>query len=110
MTIRVLIADGRGAVAEGWRSLIEAQTDMKVIALVEDGREAVRRAMESSPDVVLMDIGMPVLNGTEATRIIRERRPRTRVIMLSAYTDPVHVYRALQAGASGYIADRKSVV
>ena len=64
--------------------------------------------MESSPDVVLMDIGMPVLNGTEATRIIRERRPGTRVIMLSAYTDPVHVYRALQAGAAGYIA-KKSV-
>jgi len=108
MTIRVLIADDHGVVAEGLRSLVEAQTDMKVIGLVEDGREAVRRAMESSPDVVLMDIGMPVLNGTEATRIIRERRPQTRVIMLSAYSDPVHVYRALQAGATGYIA-KKSV-
>jgi len=108
MTIRVLIADDHGVVAEGLRNLIEAQADMKVIALVEDGREAVRRAMESSPDVVLMDIGMPVLNGTEATRIIRERRPQTRVIMLSAYSDPVHVYRALQAGATGYIA-KKSV-
>src|SRR5438128_6067106 len=108
MTIRVLIADDHGVVAEGLRNLIEAQTDMKVIALAGDGREAVRRVMESSPDVVLMDIGMPVLNGTEATRIIRERRPQTRVIMLSAYSDPVHVYRALQAGASGYIA-KKSV-
>ena len=108
MTIRVLIADDHGVVAEGLRSLIEAQADMKVVALVEDGREAVRRTMESSPDVVLMDIAMPVLNGTEATRIIRERRPQTRVIMLSAYTDPVHVYRALQAGAAGYIA-KKSV-
>jgi DNA-binding NarL/FixJ family response regulator len=108
MTIRVLIADDHGVVAEGLRNLIDAQTDMKVIALAENGREAVRRAMESSPDVVLMDIGMPLLNGTEATRIIRERRPRTRVIMLSAYTDPVHVYRALRAGAAGYIA-KKSV-
>ena len=108
MTIRVLIADDHGVVAEGLRNLIEAQTDMKVIALVEDGREAVRRAMDNGPDVVLMDIAMPVLNGTEATRIIRERRPSTRVIILSAYTDPVHVYRALQAGASGYIA-KKSV-
>ena len=108
MTIRVLIADDHGVVAEGLRNLIEAQTDMKVIALVEDGREAVRRAMENGPDVVLMDIAMPVLNGTEATRIIRERRPTTRVIILSAYSDPVHVYRALQAGASGYIA-KKSV-
>src|SRR6195256_2882353 len=108
MTIRVLIADDHGVVAEGLRNLIEAQTDMKVIALVEDGREAVRRAMESSPDVVLMDIAMPVLNGTEATRIIRGRLPQTRVIMLSAYSDPIHVYRALQAGATGYIA-KKSV-
>jgi DNA-binding NarL/FixJ family response regulator len=108
MTIRVLIADDHGVVAEGLRKLVEAQADMKVVALVEDGREAVRRAMESSPDVVLMDIGMPVLNGTEATRIIRERCPQTRVVMLSAYSDPVHVYRALQAGAAGYIA-KKSV-
>jgi DNA-binding NarL/FixJ family response regulator len=108
MTIRVLIADDHGVVAEGLRNLIEAQADMKVVALVGDGREAVRRAMENSPDVVLMDVAMPVLNGTEATRIIRERRPQTRVIMLSAYTDPVHVYRALQAGAAGYIA-KKSV-
>jgi DNA-binding NarL/FixJ family response regulator len=108
MTIRVLIADDHGVVAEGLRNLIEAQADMEVIALVEDGREAVRRAVDSSPDVVLMDIAMPGLNGTEATRIIRERRPQTRVIMLSAYTNAVHVYRALQAGAAGYIA-KKSV-
>src|SRR6266853_1796351 len=81
MTIRVLIADDHGVVAEGLRNLIEAQTDMKVVALVEDGREAVRRALESSPDVVIMP---------------------------TAYTDAVHVYRALQAGASGYIA-KKSV-
>jgi DNA-binding NarL/FixJ family response regulator len=108
MTIRVLIADDHGVVAEGLRNLVEAQADMKVVALVEDGREAVRSAMEHSPDVVLMDVAMPVLNGTEATRIIRERCPQTRVVMLSAYSDPVHVYRALQAGAAGYIA-KKSV-
>ena len=108
MTIRVLIADDHGVVAEGLRSLVEAQADMKVVALAVDGREAVRRAIEDSPDVVLMDIAMPVLNGTEATRIIRERCPRTRVVMLSGYSDPVHVYRALQAGAAGYIA-KKSV-
>ncbi len=108
MTIRVLIADDHGIVAEGLRNLVEAQADMKVVSLAVDGREAVRRAIDDSPDVVLMDIAMPVLNGTEATRIIRERRPQTRVIMLSAYSDPVHVYRALQAGAAGYIA-KKSV-
>jgi DNA-binding NarL/FixJ family response regulator len=108
MKIRVLIADDHSIVAEGLRKLVEAQADMEVIALVEDGRDAVRRAMEDRPDVVLMDIAMPSLNGNEATRIIRERCPETKVIMLSMYSDSVHVYRALQAGAAGYIA-KKSV-
>jgi DNA-binding NarL/FixJ family response regulator len=108
MAIRVLIADDHGIVGEGLRKLVEADPDMKVVGLVGDGREAVRRAMEDSPDVVVMDIAMPILNGSEATRIIRQRCPQTRVIMLSMYSDPVHVYRALQAGAVGYIA-KKSV-
>jgi two-component system, NarL family, response regulator NreC len=108
MTIRVLIADDHGIVGEGLRKLVEAVPDMKVVGLVGDGREAVRRTMEESPDVVVMDIAMPILNGSEATRIIRQRCPQTRVIMLSMYSDPVHVYRALQAGAVGYIA-KKSV-
>ena len=106
MTISVLIADDHGVVAEGLRKLVETQSDMKVVAVVENGREAVRRTTENAPDVILMDIEMPVLNGTEATRIIRERHPQTRVVMLSAYSDSVHVYRALQAGAVGYIAKR----
>jgi DNA-binding NarL/FixJ family response regulator len=108
MAIKVLIADDHGIVGEGLRKLVEADPDMKVVALVGDGREAVRRTMEEGPDVVVMDIAMPILNGSEATRIIRQRRPQTRVIMLSMYSDPVHVYRALQAGAVGYIA-KKSV-
>jgi DNA-binding NarL/FixJ family response regulator len=106
MKIRVLIADDHGIVAEGLRILVEAQADMEVIALVQDGREAVRRAIEDRPDVVLMDIAMPSLNGNEATRIIRERCPEIQVIMLSMYSDSVHVYRALQAGAAGYIAKK----
>jgi DNA-binding NarL/FixJ family response regulator len=108
MTIRVLIADDHHIVSEGLRHLVEAQADMQVVALVENGQEAVGRALQEDPDVVLMDIAMPVLNGNEATRIIRQRCPRTRVIVLSAYSDPVHVQRALQAGAAGYIA-KKSV-
>lgn len=106
MKIRVLIADDHGVVAEGLRKLMEAQSDIEVIALVTDGRQAVRSAIEHRPDVVLMDIAMPSLNGNEATRIIRERCPQTQVIVLSAYSDSVHVYRALQAGAAGYIAKK----
>jgi DNA-binding NarL/FixJ family response regulator len=108
MTIRVLIADDHGVVAEGLRCLIQAQPDMKVVGCVADGREAVRTSMEASPDVVLMDNAMPELNGTEATHVICERQPAVRVVMLSMYSDPVHVCRALQAGASGYVV-KKSV-
>ena len=108
MTIRILIADDHAVVAEGLRHLLSAQADMEVVALAENGREAVRIAFEALPDVVLMDHAMPLLNGTEAARLIRERGGQTRVIMLSMYSDAVHVYRALQAGASGYII-KKSV-
>jgi two-component system, NarL family, response regulator NreC len=106
MTIRILIADDHCIVAEGLRSLIQAQADMEVIACVEDGRQAVRWSMETRPDVVLMDNAMPELNGTAATHIICERRPETRVIMLSMYSDPIHVCRALKAGATGYVAKK----
>ncbi|HYH41109.1 MAG TPA: response regulator transcription factor [Burkholderiales bacterium] len=106
MTITVLIADDHTVVAEGLRHLVGAQAEMEVIGLAENGRDAVRSAMEVRPDIVLMDHGMPILNGTEATRLIRERCPETRVIMLSMYSDAVHVYRALQAGATGYIIKR----
>jgi DNA-binding NarL/FixJ family response regulator len=108
MTIRILIADDHGVVAEGLRHLVSAQPEMEVIGLAENGREVVRAALDSLPDIVLMDHAMPLLNGTEATRLIRERSQHTRVIMLSMYSDAVHVYRALQAGATGYIV-KKSV-
>ena len=99
MTISVLIADDHGVVAEGLRHLLASQADMRVIGLAENGRDAVRSAMDAQPNIVLMDHGMPLLNGTEATRLICERCPATRIIMLSMYSDAVHVYRALQAGA-----------
>jgi len=108
MTIRVLIADDHGVVAEGLRFVVEAQADMEVIASVQDSREAVRRSIEAGPDVVLIDHAMPVLNGTEATRLIRERRPETHVIILSMYSNRVHVLRALQAGATGYVVKKSA--
>jgi DNA-binding NarL/FixJ family response regulator len=106
MTISILIADDHGVVAEGLRHLLASQAEMRVIGLAENGRDAVRAAMDAQPDIVLMDHGMPLLNGTEAARLICERCPATRVIMLSMYSDAVHVYRALQAGATGYIIKR----
>lgn len=106
MTITVLIADDHGVVAEGLSHLVGSHADMRVVGLAENGRDAVRAAVETHPDIVLMDHGMPVMNGTEAARLIRERCANTRVIMLSMYSDAVHVYRALQAGATGYIIKR----
>lgn len=108
MTIRILIADDHSVVAEGLSKLIEQHNDMEIVALVEDGHEAIRHTLEKSPDVVIMDLAMPVMNGNDATRIIRQKSPGSRVIILSAYSDPVHVSRALQAGAAGYIS-KKSV-
>ena len=103
MTIRILIADDHAVVAEGLRSLINAQRDMEVVGLAENGREAVRQTLEKNPDVVVMDNAMPELNGIEAARIIRNKCAQTRVVMLSMHSTSVYVHRALQAGASGYV-------
>jgi DNA-binding NarL/FixJ family response regulator len=103
VTIRILIADDHAVVGEGLQSLIEAEHDMAVVALARDGREAVRRSLETKPDVVVMDNAMPVLNGIEAARIIRKKCIHTRVVMLSMHSSTVHIHRALQAGAGGYV-------
>ena len=108
MPIKILIADDHGVVAEGLKHLIEAQPDMQVVATVGDGREAVRLAREAQPDVVLMDLSMPELNGADATRAILERNPRCRVIVLSMYAEREYVRRALKAGASGYVVKRSA--
>jgi DNA-binding NarL/FixJ family response regulator len=106
--IRVLIADDHPVVSEGLCRLLREQADITVIGTVENGREAVRRAVDEQPDVVVMDNAMPELNGIEATELIRKRSPGTRVLMLSMHTDGEHVMRALRAGASGYIAKRSA--
>ena len=103
MTIRVLIADDHSLVAEGLRYIVQAEPDLEVVGIAQDGHEAVRRSVENAPDVVLMDNAMPVLNGIDATRTIRQRCPRTQVIIVSMYPDQVHVLRAWQAGARGYL-------
>jgi DNA-binding NarL/FixJ family response regulator len=108
MRIRILIADDHGIVAEGLQYLVAANSDFEVVGQVADGREAVRRALELEPDIVVMDMAMPLMNGIEATRVIHDRIPGTRVIMLSMYSNPEYVYRALEAGASGFVVKRSA--
>ena len=109
MSIRILIADDHGVVAEGLKHVVESQSDMQVVGLVSDGREAVRMAKAHAPDVVLMDLSMPEMNGADATRAILEGcGPGCRVIVLSMYADREYVRRALKAGASGYVVKRSA--
>ena len=108
MPIRILIADDHGVVAEGLKQLVQAEADMEVVALVADGREAVQQARDTQPDVVLMDLSMPELNGADATRAILQRDPKCRVIVLSMYAQREYVRRALKAGAAGYVVKRSA--
>jgi DNA-binding NarL/FixJ family response regulator len=101
--IRVLIVDDHKVVADGLSHLLRSHEGIEVVGIARSGREAVRRALELDPDVVVMDSNMPDLNGIEATRQLHERGVRARVIMLSVHAEPPHVVRALRAGASGYV-------
>ena len=103
MTITVLLADDHAVVRDGLRLLLEAQPDLSVIGDAANGREAVRQVARLCPDVVVMDIAMPELNGIEAAREIGEVCPSTQIIILSIHSTTEHVFRALQAGARGYL-------
>jgi DNA-binding NarL/FixJ family response regulator len=103
MSISVLIADDHAVVRDGLRLLIETQSDMKVVSEVSNGREAARQVLRTNPDVVIMDLAMPELNGVEATRQIHENCPATKVIILSMHSSSEHIFQALKAGAHGYL-------
>jgi len=103
VTIKVLLADDHGIITDGLRALINGQGDMKVVAVADNGLDAVRRSIDTKPDVVVMDQAMPEMNGTEAAQMIRTRRSATRVIILSMHSNPEHVQRALHAGVNGYV-------
>ena len=101
--VRILLADDHTLVRQGLRRIIEEQPDWSVVAETGDGREAIRLAVELGPDVAILDIGMPQLNGIEATRQIVRRAPAVRVLVVSMYADEAHVVQAIEAGASGYL-------
>ena len=107
--IRILLVDDHAVLRQALRMLLESQAELEVVADVENGREAVTAVEKYAPDVVLMDVVMPGLNGLEATRQIRRSAPNTRVVMLSGFVDEDQLLDSLRAGASGYIIKKSDV-
>jgi DNA-binding NarL/FixJ family response regulator len=101
--IAVLLVDDHTVVRQGLRALLESESDLKVVGEAENGRQAVRLAKKILPDVVVMDVAMPVLNGIEATRQICKEIPATKVLGLTSYGDDEYVTQLMQAGASGFL-------
>ena len=101
--LRILLADDHTLIRQGLRKLLEARPEWEVVAEAGDGRDAVRSALELRPNVAIIDIAMPRLNGIEATRQIVRRAPEVRVLVLSMYSDEAYITQVMQAGASGYL-------
>jgi DNA-binding NarL/FixJ family response regulator len=106
--ITVLLAEDHASFRKSLKLLIESDGDIKIVGEAKNGREAVRLTRNIQPDVVVMDIAMPLLNGLQATRQIMETSPATRVLVLSANPDPVYVKQAMIFGASGYLIKQSS--
>jgi DNA-binding NarL/FixJ family response regulator len=104
--IRILLADDHAILSAGLRALLSYYDDVEVVGEARDGAEAVACVNELLPDIVLMDIAMPGMNGIDATRLIREQHPETRVLVLTQHEERQYVLALLQAGASGYILKR----
>ena len=113
MPLRILVADDHHVVRTGLRALLESKTGWQVCAEATNGREAVEKASELHPDVAVLDIGMPLLNGVEATRQIRKLSPQTEILILTMHDSDLLVQEVLEAGARGYIlkddADRNLI-
>jgi DNA-binding NarL/FixJ family response regulator len=106
--ITVLLAEDHTVVREGFRKILELDKDLEVVGEAQDGRQAAARVSELRPDVVLMDISMPLLNGLEATRQILKEFPATQVIILSAHSDDANVQSAVESGAVGFLVKQTS--
>ena len=102
-SIRILLADDHTVVRKGLRLLLESQSGFEVVADASDGRQAVDLAERFSPDVVVMDVAMPILNGIEAGRQIAARQPQTALVFLSMHSDEAYVLKALKSGARAYL-------
>jgi DNA-binding NarL/FixJ family response regulator len=101
--LRILLADDHTVVRQGLRKVLEERPEWQVVAEAGDGRDAVRLAEQHKPDVAVLDVAMPLLNGIEATRQITKRAPQTKVLVLSMYSDEAYVTQMLKAGAKGYL-------
>lgn len=101
--LRVVLGDDHTIVRQGIRKILEERPDWEVVAEAGDGRDAVKKVLEHEPDVAILDIGMPLLNGIEAARQIVKRAPAVRVLILSMHSDEAYITQALQAGARGYL-------
>ena len=103
MTISIILADDHPVVRRGMEALLESEPDFSIVGVAADGLETVRLADRLKPDVVVLDLMMPGLSGLEALRILRDRSPRTRIVILSMYSSSAFVAQALQNGAIGYV-------
>jgi DNA-binding NarL/FixJ family response regulator len=103
MAIRILLVDDQALFREGMRTLLSVRPELDVVGEASNGREAVEAAGRLKPDVVLMDLRMPVLDGVGATRILRQENPECQVIVLTTFDDDEHIFEGLRAGAAGYL-------
>ena len=101
--IKVVVADDHTILRQGIKALLDNQEEIEVVGEAKDGREAIKAIEELSPDVILMDIAMPGLNGLEATRRIKKKFPRTKVVVLTMHTNEEYIFQILNAGADGYL-------
>ena len=106
---RILLADDHAILRKGLRSLIDAQPDLEVVGEAEDGRVAVQRAKELDPDVVIMDVSMPEVNGIQATERLKQTALKAKVVALTAYDDGIYLRQLLEAGAEGYVLKKTAV-